>query len=138
MIDKKRYMLDTNTVSYIIKGNYPDIRTRLLEIPMSAICISVVTEAELLLGVAKKPKAKHLPIAVKEFLLRVDILPWASNAAKVYANLRATCEKEGKSLGNMDMLIAAHAKAENAILVTSDRAFYNLVEHLNLEDWINP
>ena len=104
---------------------------------MSTICISVITEAELLLGVAKNPKAKHLPVAVKEFLLRVDILPWKSNAAKTYANLRAKCEKEGKSLGNMDMLIAAHAKAENAILVTNDLAFYHLTEHLSLEDWTN-
>lgn len=138
MADKKRYMLDTNTASYIIKGNIPEIKKQLLNVPMHSISISAITEAELLLGVAKKPKAIHLPVIVKEFLLRVDILPWNSQAAKVYAKLRATCEKDGKPLGCMDMLIAAHAKSEDAILVTSDKAFYHLKNHLNLEDWAKP
>jgi len=128
-------MLDTNTVSYIIKGDYPAIKNHLVSVPMSSICISAITEAELLLGVAKKPQAKHLPVVVKEFLLRVEILPWSSEVAKVYAKLRAACEKKGKVLSSMDMLIAAHAKAENAVLVTSDRAFYHIEEHLELEDW---
>ena len=126
MASTKLYMLDTNTASYIIKGDYPALKAHLINVPMSSICISVITEAELLLGVAKKPNAKHLLMIVNEFLLRVEILPWTSQAAKVYAKLRASCEKEGKTLSCMDMLIAAHAKAENAVLVTKDRAFYHL------------
>ena len=137
MASTKLYMLDTNTASYIIKGDYPALKAHLINVPMSSICISVITEAELLLGVAKKPNAKHLLMIVNEFLLRVEILPWTSQAAKVYAKLRASCEKEGKTLSCMDMLIAAHAKAENAVLVTKDRAFYHLSKYLELEDWTN-
>ncbi len=129
------YMLDTNTSSYIIKGEPVVVREHLRNTPMSSVCISSITQAELLRGVAMKPDAKRLPIAVKEFLLRVDILPWDSDAAEIYAQLRTACEREGKSLGTMDMLIAAHSVAVGAVLVTNDQAFYRVKHHLSVEDW---
>lgn len=137
-MDDKRYMLDTNTASYIIKGEPVEIREHLLKVPMANVCISAITEAELLRGVAKKPEAKRLAVAVKEFLLRVDILPWDSDAAEAYAILRTACENEGKPLGAMDMLIAAHSVAADTILITNDKAFYNVQHLLNLEDWTKP
>ena len=137
-MEGQRYMLDTNTASYIIKGEPAIIRERLLDVPMANVCVSAITEAELLRGVAKKPETKHLPIAVKEFLLRVEILPWDSDAADAYAQLRTACENEGKPLGAMDMLIAAHSVAVGAILITNDKAFYNVEHHLLLEDWTKP
>ena len=137
-MEDKCYMLDTNTASYIIKGKPAVIRERLRNVPMANICVSAITEAELLRGVAKKPEAKHLPVAVKEFLLRIEILPWDSDAADAYAQLRTACENEGKPLGSMDMLIAAHSVAVGAILITNDKAFYNVERHLMLEDWSKP
>jgi tRNA(fMet)-specific endonuclease VapC len=131
----KRYMLDTNTASYIIKGTHDAIKRHLENVPMASICVSSITQAELLRGVAKKPEAKHLPVIVNEFLLRVEILPWDSHAAKAYAELRTACEKNGKSLGVMDMLIAAHSVSSGATLVTNDKAFYNVGHYLSLEDW---
>ena len=136
--EAKRYMLDTNTASYIIKGEPVAIRERLLQIPMVNVCVSAITEAELLRGLARKPDARRLPIAVREFLLRVEILSWDSVAAKTYAELRTACENEGKPLGNMDMLIAAHAKAAGTVLVTNDKAFYGIEHLLKLEDWTRP
>ena len=115
------YMLDTNTASYIIKGEPVVVREHLLEVPMASVCISSITQAELLRGVAKKPEAKRLPIAVKEFLIRVEIMPWDSDAAEAYAQLRTSCESEGTPLGTMDMLIAAHSIAVGAILVTNEQ-----------------
>ena len=137
-MDDKCYMLDTNTASYIIKGEPAVIRERLRNVPMANVCVSTITEAELLRGIAKKPEAKRLPVAVKEFLLRVEILPWDSDAADAYAQLRTACENEGRPLGNMDMLIAAHSVAVGAVLVTNDKAFYNVKHHLILEDWSTP
>ncbi len=133
-----RYMLDTNTASYIIKGEPAVIREHLLNVAMASVCISAITEAELLRGVARKPEAKRLPVVVKEFLLRVEILPWDSDAADAYAQLRTACENEGKPLGAMDMLIAAHSVAVGAVLITNDKAFYNVEHHLLLEDWTKP
>ncbi len=128
-------MLDTNTASYIIKGRPASVRKRLVEVPMESICISVITEAELLRGLAKMPEATRLAEAVKEFLIRVEILPWDSVVANAYADLRTTCEHEGKSLSAMDMLIAAHSVAVKATLITHDKAFYQVGHLLALEDW---
>ena len=137
-MEKQRYMLDTNTASYIIKGKPIAVRDHLQNVPMANVCISAITEAELLRGVAKKPEAKRLPLVVKEFLLRVEILPWDSDAANAYAQLRTACENEGKPLGSMDMLIAAHSVAVGTVLITNDKAFYNVKHHLALQDWTDP
>ena len=59
-----RYLLDTNTVSYIIKGNLPRVRERLVQTPMAQVTISVITEAELLFGIARRPEAERLKVAV--------------------------------------------------------------------------
>jgi tRNA(fMet)-specific endonuclease VapC len=127
-------MVDTNIASFIIKGS-AKVKEQLQKVPMSAICISSITEAELLLGVAKKPQATQLPKIVNEFLLRVKVVPFSSDAAKAYAHLRSACENEGKSLSCMDMLIAAHALEQEAVLVTNDKAFYHLEHYLALADW---
>jgi tRNA(fMet)-specific endonuclease VapC len=129
-----RYLLDTNTASYVIKGNFPRLRARLLKVPMAEVGISVVTEAELRFGVARRPEATTLKSVVEEFLLRVEVLPWKSEAARHYARIRANLEKEREPMGNLDLMIAAHAVAAGAVLVTTDRVF-GRVKGLRLEDW---
>lgn len=128
------YLLDTNTASHIIKGNVPRVRERLLKVPMAEVAISVVTEAELRFGVARRPDARRLGIAVEEFLLRVESLPWDSESARRYAGVRAALERMGAPMGNLDMMIAAQALASDAVLVTSDRVFRR-VKGLKIEDW---
>jgi tRNA(fMet)-specific endonuclease VapC len=127
-------LLDTNIARYIIKGNIPRVRERLLTVHMSQILISAVTEAELLFGAARKREAVRLKTAIDEFLLRVDSLPWDSHAARRYASLRTALEIGGIPMGNLDMMIAAHALAVEAVLVTNDRSFRRL-KHLKIEDW---
>ena len=129
-----RYLLDTNTCSYIIKGNRPHVRDYLMKVPLSDVGISAVTEAELRFGVVRLPEARKLALVVEEFLLRLEILPWASDEARLYARLRATLEREGHPLGNLDMMIAAQALAADALLVTSDRAFKR-VNGLRIDNW---
>jgi tRNA(fMet)-specific endonuclease VapC len=129
-----QFLLDTNIASYVIKGNVPHVRERLLKIPVSEVGISVVTEAELRFGVARLPHAAKLGIAVDEFLLRVEVLPWNSQAAQHYARLRAALEQHGAPMGNLDLMIAAQALAAGTILVTNDRVFRR-VKGLKVEDW---
>jgi tRNA(fMet)-specific endonuclease VapC len=126
-------MLDTNTVSHFLRRQ-PKVTKRVLAVAMSSLSISAITEAELLFGLARRPEAKQLRIAVNEFLLRVETLPWDSVAAQHYGNLRANLEKRGKTLSPNDMLIASHALSVDAILVTSDKAFRQ-VKDLVVEDW---
>ena len=129
-----RYMLDTNMASYVIKGNIPRVRERLLKAQVS---ISAVTEGELRFGVARRPEAVRLETAVEEFLLRVEALPWGSEAARRYGPLRAALERTGQPTGNLDMMIAVHALAAQAVLVTNDRIF-GRVKGLKTADWSQP
>jgi|ERR1700733_13190885 tRNA(fMet)-specific endonuclease VapC len=132
-----RYLLDTNIASYAIKGNFPAVRQHLLKVAMREVGISVVTEAELRFGVARLPKALKLGSAVEEFLLRVEVLPWDSRAARRYAQLRAALEEHGEPVGNLDLMIAAHALANDVILVTNDHVFRR-VKELEIADWTKP
>jgi tRNA(fMet)-specific endonuclease VapC len=129
-----RYLLDTNTVSYIIKGNRPRVRERLLRVPMAEVGISVITEAELLFGLVRRPDATKLKIVVEEFLLRVEVLPWGSEAAEQYSRIRAALEQAGEPMGNLDLMIAAQALALDLVLVSSD-AVFRRVKGLKTEDW---
>jgi tRNA(fMet)-specific endonuclease VapC len=129
------YMLDTNIASHVIKGDIPIVRERLAAVPMHSLTVSVATEAELLYGVAKRGHPHGLSTRVQAFLARVEVLPWTRDVAQVYANLRARCEAAGVGLAPMDMMIAAHAKASDAILITRDRAFSRVPDGLLLEDW---
>ena len=129
-----RYLLDTNTVSFIIKGNFPRVRERLLKVPMNEVGIPVITEAELRFGIAHLPQGTKLGMVVEEFLLRVEVLVWDSTAARHYANLRASREAGGEPMGNMDLMIAAHALAAQVVLVTHDHVFRR-IKRLKIEDW---
>ncbi|QKE41779.1 MAG: type II toxin-antitoxin system VapC family toxin [Ferrovum myxofaciens] len=131
----KRYMLDTNTVRHLLKA-HPTVARRMVEVPMASLSISAITEGELLFGLAKRPEAKRLHTAVREFLRRVDVLPWDSVISERYGTVRADMEKQGNILAPLDLLIAAHALSKGAILVTNDQAF-GQVANLLLEDWIN-
>ncbi len=129
-----RYLLDTNTVSYLIKGNRPRIRERLLRVAMAEVGISVISEAELLFGLARRPDATKLKTVVEEFLLRVEVLPWDSEAARQYARIRAALEGGGEPMGNLDLMIAAQALASDLVVVSSD-AVFRRVKGLKIEDW---
>jgi tRNA(fMet)-specific endonuclease VapC len=115
-------MLDTNMASAMIKGESQDI------------AISVITEAELLFGLAKNPTTKHAS-AAHAFLTTIAIMPWTSLTATSYAQVRASLEAAGTPLKALDTMIAAHAKALGAILVTDDKAFRH-VESLVIENWL--
>lgn len=123
--------------SYVIKGHPQEVRQRLAALPMGSIFVSVVTQAELLYGVARKVYPKALASLIREFLLRVEVLPWDGEAATVYGDLRSSCAASGITLGALDMMIAAHAVAAKATLVTHDQAF-SLIPGgvLVVEDWI--
>ena len=129
-----RYLLDTNTASYVIKGNFPRVRERLLKVPMADVGISVITEAELRFGVERRPEVETLKKVVEEFLVRVEVLAWNSETAQHYALIRAALEKEGSPIGNLDLMIAAHAMAAGVVLVTHDHVFRR-VKGLKVEDW---
>lgn len=129
-----RYLLDTNIASCIIKGNSQAVDRRLAKVPVAQLAISTVTEGELRFGAARLPGATRLHSLIEDFFLRVAILPWDSDAARQYGLLRSTLERDGRPMGNLDTMIAAHALALDAVLVTCDRAF-SRIKKLKVEDW---
>jgi len=126
-------MLDTNTVSNFLK-RHPNIVQHVIALPSETLCISTITEGEILFGLAKAPLATKLQRGADEFCKRVDVLPWNSLAASFYGKLRARMERSGQNLSALDLLIAAHALSIEAVLVTSDRAFVR-TPGLAVEDW---
>jgi tRNA(fMet)-specific endonuclease VapC len=120
-------MLDTNTVSYIIKGNSLAARQKFEAAgEEDEVCISAITEAEVRYGLAKRPMNAVVREQIELFLDTIDVQPWDSEAAKEYGRMRANLEASGRPLANMDLLIAAHASSIGAVLVTNDKAFANV------------
>ncbi len=128
------YLLDTNTVSYLIRRKDHLVRRHMEEVAPERICISAITEAELRFGLAKRPEATRLAALVGSFLGHVRILPWDSRAAECYAGVRSATERSGEPMAVMDLLIAAQALAISATLITSDRSFRR-IKQLAIEDW---
>lgn len=129
------YLLDTNIASHIIRGDRPEISRRLATLPMEEIAISAITEGELLFGLAKRNYPPALTERVRQFLLRVDVLAWDHDVAQAYADLRAACETKGITLAPLDMMIAAHARAADAMLITNDKTFYRMPIPFRVENW---
>jgi len=132
------YLLDTNVASHVIRGDRPEINRKLVSLPLSAIAISAISKGELLYGLARRGRPPKLSRLIDEFLIRVDVLAWDQDVAETYGELRAVIEEKGFSLSAADMMIAAHAVASDATLVTRDKAFMQISDLLRVEDWILP
>jgi tRNA(fMet)-specific endonuclease VapC len=130
-----RYMLDTDICSYLIRGGVPNLDAKVAKRPTASLCMSVVTRAELLIGVERKGRPAKLAALVGRFLQQVPSLPWDDDAAFVYAQVRAGMERAGKLIGNLDMLIAAHALAAELVLVTNNERDFKRVPGLGVENW---
>jgi tRNA(fMet)-specific endonuclease VapC len=130
----RAYLLDTNVVSYFIRGTSAAVRNRLLSTPVESMAVSAVTEAELLFWIARRPADARTCVSVQDFLARVPSLAWDSHAAHVYAVKREEQERIGKPLSTEDLMIAAHALSLGLTLVTNDSAF-SLIDGLKTEDW---
>jgi len=128
-----RYMLDTNTVSHLLK-KHPAVAQRVVAVPIGDLCISAITQGELLFGLAKRPEATVLHAVVREFLRRMDVLPWDAATSEVYGTARAATLRAGKVLAPLDLLIGSHALSVDAVLVTNDRAL-GQISGLSIEDW---
>jgi tRNA(fMet)-specific endonuclease VapC len=131
-----RFMLDTDICSVLIRGESPKLDARLRAFTPAELCISAITHAELLYGLAKRPKATKLASAVRALIARLQSVAWDGNAAARYADIRSALEKKGSIIGGMDMLIAAHAVSLGLPLVTNNVREFRRVPDLVLENWI--
>lgn len=130
-----RFLLDTDICSYAIKGQHPDLDHRLRDIPPGQMAISAVTRAELRYGVALRPEATRLAWLVESFFQFVVTLPWDARVADRYGAVRAQLQQAGQPIGDHDTMIAAHALAVDAMLITHNLAHFRKVNGLICADW---
>lgn len=133
-----RYMLDTDTSSYIMKRSHENVLNRLRAAPVADVCISVVTMAELRFGVELSPRKKRDAAALAAFLLHMEVLDFPDEAATHYAGIRADLHRRGQMIGANDLFIAAHARCLGLILVTNNTAEFGRVKKLSIENWTLP
>ena len=122
-----RFMLDTDTCSYIMKRSHPLVLKRLQAVPVDDVCMSVVTKAELLYGVEVSPRRAQDAAALAAFLPYVEAVDFDDDAALHYAEIRADLKQRGALIGANDLFIAAHARALGLTLVTNNTAEFERV-----------
>ena len=131
-----KYMLDTNICIYIIKKKPEKVINKLKKCKISDIVISSITLSELEYGVFKSSNIEKNKLALTEFLAPIDILPYDDMAASVYGEIRAFLEKQGKIIGAMDLLIAAHAISTDLVLISNNIKEFKRVPGIKLENWM--
>ena len=131
-------MLDTNICIYTIKHKPESVLRKFKQEILSGdgLCISTITLAELQHGVSKSTNEEKNQLALTQFLTALTILSFDDYAAVEYGKICAYLQKRGIPIGTMDMLIAAHAKAQDVILVTNNTREFERVPELRLENWV--
>jgi tRNA(fMet)-specific endonuclease VapC len=130
-----RYMLDTDTCIYLIKEKPAHVLRRFRSLRVSDIGVSAITCAELQHGVEKSARPRENALALVKFLTPLEIAAFDDMAAADYGTIRAALEREGRVIGAMDLLIAAHARSLGVILITNNIDEFKRVAGLALENW---
>ncbi|WP_145318191.1 MULTISPECIES: type II toxin-antitoxin system VapC family toxin [unclassified Rhizobium] len=130
------YMLDTNIVSELARNPQGAVARRIADVGPDAICVSIITAAELRYGCAKKGSPKLLA-QIEAILGSIPVLALDIPADAEYGAIRAELEVAGKPIGPNDLLIAAHAYAVEAVLVTANIGEFKRVRDLRVENWLD-
>jgi tRNA(fMet)-specific endonuclease VapC len=129
------YMLDTNIISDLIKNPQGKTAKRIAKVGEDNVCTSIIVAAELRYGCAKSG-SKRLLKAVEDVLGEINVLPLDVPADAEYGGIRSELEAAGKLIGSNDLLIAAHACATDATLVTANMDEFKRVRGLKVENWL--
>ena len=130
-----KYLLDTNTCIFLMK-NQTSVVERYKTNKHSGIAVSTITTAELYYGVYNSMNPEKNGANLANFFIGINILKFDDIAAVEYGRIRALLRKQGTPVGQMDMLIAAHAKSQGLIVVTNNMNEFAHINGLNLEDWV--
>lgn len=128
-------MLDTNICIYFIKRKPESLFQKIHAVMEDGLAISSITLAELEYGVALSEQKERNANALAQFLVLISVLPFEETAAEEYGTIRAALRRQGTPIGALDELIAAHAKANDMILVTNNTREFERVKGLKLENW---
>lgn len=132
-----KLMLDTNICIYIIKQKPPEVLARFNQYHVGDIALSAITVSELQYGIRKSQQSTRNQQALDQFLLPLIIVPFDHAAAVTYGDVRASLERQGKPIGPLDTLIAAHALSLDLVLATNNVSEFGRVAGLTVEDWVS-
>lgn len=130
-----RYLLDTNICIYIAKHNPAKVRTRFEQLPADALAMSVITLGELQHGAEKSQARSKALAALHQLQSVIQVMPLTEAVGQHYGEIRSDLERKGRPIGNNDLWIAAHARAEAWVLVTNNEREFSRVEGLTVENW---
>lgn len=130
-----KYFLDTNIISYIIKGKYPQIIEHLKRVPAQSIVIPSVVKAELEFGARNSGNYGKIIIPYMTFLEPFDLKDFDSDASYYYGLIRQELTEKGTLIGPNDLMIAATVLANNGTLITHNVNEFSRIEDLRIEDW---
>ena len=130
-----RYLLDTNILSDLMDNLRGNARKRLGQVGYEVVCTSIIAAAELRYGAVRK-QSKRITSRVDAILTQIAVIPFAPDAEHHYAYLRYQLERSGTPISGNDMLIAAHALALGATLVTANTREFTRIEGLAVENWL--
>ena len=130
-----RYMLDTNIISDLIRNPQGRAAKRIAKVGEDNICTSIIVAAELRYGCARSG-SKRLLKAVEDLLGEIRVLPFDVPADAAYGEIRQALEAAGQPIGGNDLLIAAHAHAIGATIVTANASEFKRIRGLNTENWL--
>jgi len=133
-----RYMLDTDTCSFVMKRSNAAVLRRLQGVAVADVCMSVITKSELLYGVEVSPRHAQDAAALAAFFPYVEVLDFPDDAAPHYAEIRADLKKRGLPIGANALFIAAHARSLGLTLVSNNTAEFSRVTGLRVENWTQP
>jgi tRNA(fMet)-specific endonuclease VapC len=128
-------MLDTNIISDLIRNPQGKAARRIAKVGEDNVCTSIIVAAELRYGSAKSG-SKRLLKAVEDLLGEISVLPFDVPADAEYGGIRSELEAAGKPIGGNDLLIAAHAYATGATIVTVNIGEFKRIRGLNVENWL--
>jgi tRNA(fMet)-specific endonuclease VapC len=131
-----RYMLDTNILSDLIRNPQGKAARRIAKVGENSICTSIIVAAELRYGCAKSGSTR-LRKAVEDLLGEIEVLPFEAPADAGYGAIRPSLEAAGTPIGGNDLLIAAHAQALGATIVTANRQEFRRVRDVKVENWLD-
>ncbi len=129
------YLLDTDICSYVMKRSAPSLIERVCTFSPGELRVSAITVFELEYGANRSGRYETLMTIIQAFLRNVEILPFTVEAAHHSGKIRNELERQGKTIGAYDLLIAGHAQATNAVLVTNNVREFSRVKQLNVENW---
>jgi len=131
-----KYILDTDSMIYFLKGNEKMV-TRISNAPQNELATTIINHSELLFGVFNSAKKKENLLKIPPFLDKMTVIPFCKHASYIFAEQKALLKKQGNIIADLDLMIASIAMRHHSILVTNNTKHFARLKKLQLQNWLD-